>query len=262
MKREADKMTAEEKAEAKKARNRANCKRYYDAHREEICAKTRERRLKNIDGFRERKREYSRQYRKMKSQDPAWIEKERARKRAWRKTESGRRYSEKTKKYQAAYRKSERGREVRRLWLEKNKDKMNEWWAKNKDKYNDIKRQWRITNHEKVKEYRKKWATANHEYLCFKARLRQIAISERCEVDAEFYAQVRQKDRVRAALKNIKEGKPYIPNINNRIPDWATKGMDYANFDSPFLRDNIKPEQKDFIYKLNKEKRERKRRKI
>ena len=143
----------------------------------------------------------------------------------------------------------ERRRAACRKWSAAHKeylrDQAKKYHAANKEKVHERKCEYRKSNPEKmreqgkasrerrrgsIKEYNKKYNRL--EYVKAKVRARNRERDARCEVDAEFYARVRRKQRIYNARRKVSKGKIYRADICRRIPDYMVKG-ESARIQSP-----------------------------
>ena len=135
----------------------------------------------------------------------------------------------------------ERRRAACRKWQAAHKeyvrDQAKKYHAANKEKVHERKREYRKRNPERmrrqgkasrerrsasIKEYSQRYNRL--EYVKAKVRARNKERDSRCEVDAEFYARVRRKQRIYNARRKVSKGKIYRADISRRIPDYMVKG--------------------------------------
>ena len=114
------------------------------------------------------------------------------------------------------------------------------------------KRKYYWANRERLvaekREYRKRYPMMRtYQYWQMVARF---------ETDAKAYAEYRAKDRARRKREAEKRGKIYRGNPSMRIPDWATKGQRIMDTASPWLPENMSPEQNAYARELAIERKE------
>ena len=77
--------------------------------------------------------------------------------------------------------------------------------------------------------------------------------TERKRTDADYYAKFRASRRIAMAKKRVMAGKTYSPRYHARIPDWATKGQNTIDFNSPWIASNLTTEQTVFANELRRQ---------
>lgn len=131
--------------------------------------------------------------------------------------------------------------EKRKAYYRANSDKCREWWSN-------------YRNRPEVKERRHAAALARYARDGAKMREyekeRYVKICELLAVDAKAYADFRAKRRVKWAMQSVRRGGGYRPRYSIRIPDWATKGQRIMDTASPWLIENLTPEQNAYAREL------------
>ena len=148
---------------------------------------------------------------------------------------SARKYYELHREERLAYRKA---------FYQANCERMREWWREYR-KIPEVNARQRA----KCREYYRKYPLM--------AEMRYQAMCEKFSTDAKAYAEWRRKRRQSRELKAIKEGRIYRPCLAQRIPDWATKGQRIMDTASPWLIENLTPEQNAYARNLFIERKER-----
>lgn len=123
------------------------------------------------------------------------------------------------------------------------------------------KRAARKANPELARAKDREWYWRNIDRKRAQAAKRNAKRRALFAVDADAYAKKRARDRMSALrLKRKSKWKPYSPRFACRIPDWATKGQRIMDTASPWLPENMTPEQNAYARELAIERRERRER--
>jgi len=149
--------------------------------------------------------------------------------------------------------------------------------ANRKSKQREADRRYRLRYPERCRERDRKWREANPDKR--KAQKRRNYQRHRAEIlarkrmryveaavwtarrilfalDAGAYAKYRAAARIRSAKRCVLAGKVYKPRFARRIPDYETMGG-ALDVRSPWLVENLTPEQNAFARELAIERRER-----
>lgn len=146
----------------------------------------------------------------------------------------------------------------RREYYHANRERCLAWWREHRTKpeVQAARYAYSQQRYEKKGEEIRAKAREYHRLHPEMRKMRYAKLCERFAQDAEAYAEARRKDRARSEAKAAKEGRMYRPRRDLRIPDWATKGQRIMDTASPWLPENMSPEQKAYARKLAIERKE------
>lgn len=149
-----------------------------------------------------------------------------------------------------------------RAYIEKNKERANErareYWGKteNAERRRKNMKKWREAHREEILRKRREKRAANVESAKAKEREAEARRRLRKQTDAAYYHKRLVLNRMSHARARVLAGKVYHPRFHLRTPEWAAMGeaMDTA---SPWLIENLTPEQNAYARELAIERRER-----